>query len=429
MHGMTRRTILAGSAAAALARPALAQGKPEKLILVGVNAPIQGALLDEVAPEFERQHGIKIEFNMLPIDALSAKLRAELNAGSPNIDILQWNPAMTGWLSPHLEDHAKLLREVGAKHPDYDWDDVMPSVQGMATYDGKLQGIPFRVTAPVLHYQKQVLEQAGFAAPPKTFAELRAIAAATTAAGAPNRFGMGLIGRQGPGLSSSFAPFVFSSGGRFYNRQTGEIFINRPEAVGALEFFAGLVRDRLTPPEVTTWEYDEIIAGGQSDRYAMASTFAPYGTLLNDPARSRTTGKWAWAILPGATDIAQSTTTLGGWSFAVPKTSRQKEWAFELILMATNKRWSLRSMERGNAPPRKSVLQDEGMRARFGWASVSAQALERAEELPNDPLWPSFDQRLRVGVSQAMLGQATPRQALDAVADDWARLFRRAPAR
>ncbi|PZN96898.1 MAG: hypothetical protein DCF30_17060, partial [Hyphomicrobiales bacterium] len=298
--------LIAG--AVPLSRPAIAQGKPEKLVLVGINAAIQGALVDEVGPEFERKHGIKVEFNLLPLDALSAKLRAELNAGSQGIDILQWNPDMTGWLAPHLEDHAKLLQDFGSKQPDFDWDDFMPSVKGMASYAGKLQGIPFRVTAPVLHYQKELLEAAGIAAPPTTFAELRAAALATTAAGQPGRFGLGLMGRQGAALVVSFAPYLFSAGGRFYDAATGEIFINRPEAVAALDFFGGLLsRDKVVPPEATTWEFNEIIAGGQADRYAMTVAFAPYGTLINDPSRSKTGGKWAWALAPGAESLSPST--------------------------------------------------------------------------------------------------------------------------
>ena len=425
MAPITRRAALAGIATA-LARPALAQGKPEKIVLVGVNAPIQGPLIDEVIPEWERTNGIKVEYNLLPIDALSAKLRAELNAGSSGIDVLQWNPAMTGWISPHLEDHAALLKTYGPRQPDYDWDDVMPSVRGMATYDGKLQGIPFRVTGTVLHYQKALLAAVGFDDAPRTFAELRKAAQALTATGAPGRYGMAMIGRQGPAMTSAFAPYVFSSGGRFYDPKTGEVFINRPEVVEALDFYAGLLnRDKVVPPEVTTWEFDEIIAGGQADRYAMATTFAPYGTLLNDPAISRTGGRWAWAVPPGAHDPEQSRTTLGGWSFAVPKASRAKEWAFDLVMTATNKRWMLRSMERGNAPPRRSVLLDEAVRAKYGWAPVAAKALETALPLPNDPLWPAFDQRMRVGISQALLGQATAKQALDTVANDMQRQFRR----
>ena len=61
-----------------------------------------------------------------------------------------------------------------------------------------------------------------------------------------------------------------------------------------------------------TWEFDEIVAGGQSDRYAMVQMFAPYGTLINDPKLSKTGGKWAWTTVPGPTSPEQGVTWIDG---------------------------------------------------------------------------------------------------------------------
>ena len=61
-----------------------------------------------------------------------------------------------------------------------------------------------------------------------------------------------------------------------------------------------------------TWEFDEIVAGGQADRYAMVQMFAPYGTLINDPKLSKTGGKWAWTTVPGPTSPDQGRTWIDG---------------------------------------------------------------------------------------------------------------------
>ena len=101
-------------------------------------------------------------------------------------------------------------------------------------------------------------------------------------------------------MYSGFASWLFSNGGRLVDFKTGEIFINDAKAVEALQFYADLVtKYKVVPPEAMTWEFDEIVAGGQSDRYAMVQTFAPYGTLINDPKISKTGGKWAWTTVPG----------------------------------------------------------------------------------------------------------------------------------
>ncbi len=75
-----------------------------------------------------------------------------------------------------------------------------------------------------------------------------------------------------------------------------------------------MTKDKVVPPEAMTWEFDEIVAGGQSDRYAMVQTFAPYGTLINDPKTSKTGGKWAWD--DGARATRESCRPhLGRWPF------------------------------------------------------------------------------------------------------------------
>ena len=46
-----------------------------------------------------RKHGIKIDFTELPIDALSARLKVELNSGFNGIDIVKWKVMFDGWLA------------------------------------------------------------------------------------------------------------------------------------------------------------------------------------------------------------------------------------------------------------------------------------------------------------------------------------------
>ncbi len=425
---MKRRTLLqAAAATAALPKFALAQSKPDKLVFVGDNGPWHWCLVEEVAPAFEKLHGIKVDFTLLPIDALSARLKAELNSGSSGIDIIQWTATYAGWLAPHMEDHEKLLASTAGKHPDFDWADFLPPIQDMASYQGKLLGIPYRVTASILHYQKQLLADVGFNQAPQNWEEFLAALVATTKAGAPNRYGLGIWGRQGPAMVGGFSPFLRSNGGRYFDPKTWAIEINNDKAVEALQFYGDLMtKYKVVVPDAITWEFDEIVAGGQNDRYAMTVTLAPYGTLINDPKLSKTAGKWAWAVMPGAHSRADSSVSVGGWTFGVPTACKNKEWAFEFIQFATSKEWMRRSIERGNAPPRVSVLSLPDVQERFGWAPVLAEAMRTATLEPRDAIWPTMEVQLRSGISSVLLGQSTAKVALDGVASDWQRSLRRA---
>ncbi|MBY0333122.1 MAG: extracellular solute-binding protein [Acetobacteraceae bacterium] len=432
MAALGRRQALGTAVAAGgiLATPGLrAQGRPDKLVYIGEN---QGGwkrvLMEEVAPAFERETGIRVEFTMLPVDAWRARLKAELGAGSSGIDIAQWSVGMAGWMSPHVLDHQEVLAKITGRDPGFDWDDFLGGSKRAATYDGKLSGIPYRVTTGILHYQKPILERAGFNKAPQTFAEFERVALAVNTP--PERYAVGVMGKQGSGLYSTLASWLYSAGGRLVDFRTGEIFINEPKAVESLQFLADLVvKHKVTPPEVTTWEYDEIIAGGQRDRYVMCQTFAPYGTLINDPANSRTAGRWAWDTVPGQTAKEQSRTWIDGHFLAVPRYARNADWSIEFIRMACSQRWQLRSMERGNAPPRGSVLRDTDMTAKLGWPPVAAAAIETGFPTPAHPAWDTLELALRTGVSECLLGQKTAKQALDQVALDWQRNLRRAGIR
>ena len=428
MPHLARRRLLQASAAAAftspLAAPAIAQGKPAKLVFVGDNGPWHWSLVEECAPAFEKLHGIKVDFTLLPIDALAARLKAELNSGAPGIDVVQWTAPFAGWLAPHMADHTKLL---AAGQPDFDWDDFLPSVRDMASFQGQLLGIPYRVTSNILHYQKQLLADVGITKAPGNWEEFLAANIATTKAGAPNRYGMGIWGRQGPAINGGFQPFLHGNGGRYFDPKTYEIFINDAKAVEALQFYGDLMtKHKVVVPDAVTWEYDEMVAGGQRDRYAMTITLSPYGTLINDPKLSQTAGKWAWAIAPGRNSPAESKVPLGGWTFGVPDKGKNREWAFAFIQFACSKEWMRKSVDRGNSPPRVSVLRDPTVLERFPWAPVAAEAMKTAELLPRDPIWATLEQQLRTGVSQVLHGQKTAKDALDGVAADWQRSLRRA---
>ena len=209
--------------------------------------------------------------------------------------------------------------------------------------------------------------------------------------------------------------------------QTGEIFINNDAAVAALTFWSELVtKHKVVPPDATTWEFEEIISGAQRDRYAMCQTFAPYGTLMNDPKLSTTGGKWTWATVPGRTEQSQSRTWIDGHALGIPKYTTNQEWAMEFIRMCCSKQYMRRSMIRGNAPPRGSVLRDPEMIAAVGWPQVAAAAIETGISTPAHPAFDALTASLRAGLSQTLLGQKTPKQALDEIAADWQRALRRA---
>ena len=188
-----------------------------------------------------------------------------------------------------------------------------------------------------------------------------------------------------------------------------------------------MTKYKVVVPDAITWEFDEIVAGGQNDRYAMTITLAPYGTLINDPKLSKTAGRWAWAVAPGA-------------SFARGK--QRERWRLDV-------RRAERVQEQGVGVRVHPVRLQQGMDAPLGGARQRAAARVGAEPagrcrrgLAGRRCWPRrcrprrwsrairsgrrMELQLRSGISQVLLGQKTAKVALDAVAADWQRSLRRA---
>src|SRR6267154_4810008 len=120
---INRRHLLATTAAASLPLPAIGQSKPDKLVYVGDNGPWHYAMVEEVAPAFEKETGIKVDFTLLPVDPWRARLKTELNSGSSGIDVVQWSVGMAGFLVNHFDDHEEVAAKIMAKQPDWGWDD------------------------------------------------------------------------------------------------------------------------------------------------------------------------------------------------------------------------------------------------------------------------------------------------------------------
>lgn len=420
----------AGALGLPLARPALATTRPERLVYVGDTASWKGTMIEDAAPEFERETGIHVEFIQLPSDALVARFRSELTAQSDGIDIAQFGASWVSWIHPHIETATDLMASADNPYADdFDWDDFTDTARQIGRYEDRQLGIPYRLTQGILHYQPEVLSEAGFDAPPTTWDEMLRTALAVTEAGEGRRYGLGFALREGPAITDQWVTFLRSNGGTMFDLDTQEIFIEEPEAIESLDFLGDLVtRHQVVAPEAVTWEFDGIISNGQSDRYGMTITFGATGSLLNDPAVSATGGRWAWAVAPGATSPEQSRTFLSGWNLGVPRYSRHKEWAFAFIQYVAGKHWSARSIEKGNAPARLSVLQDPEIVARYGWPAAAAAAIPTAVPTPQHPLYPACESAVRRGVSRVVLGQTDAATALSDVAENFRRIFERGAA-
>lgn len=220
-------------------------------------------------------------------------------------------------------------------------EDYFASCWDEAVYQGRVYGIPNKVDDRALFYNKDLLQRAGYAAPPKTWEELEAMAVRLT-----ERDEKGRIIRLGfvPNYGNSWLYiYGWMNGGEFMSADGLTCTLNDPKIVEALEFMTRI--------------YDQL--GGAQEVAAFQSTFqgGDLDPFLQGKIVMKITGFWEltdtmaqfgrdvnWGVAPPpmpSREVAQGRTTLswnGGWCYAIPSTAKNKEAAWELIRFLSSQR-------------------------------------------------------------------------------------------
>lgn len=207
--------------------------------------------------------------------------------------------------------------------------DINQFVQGAndaSTIDGKLYGLPFRSETYVMYYNKDILAEAGFTEPPKTWDEVKAVAAACTSG---DVYGYGLCGTNYSNFSFQYITMLRSSGGDILTADNSQSGLTSEAAIQT----AQLYKDLAAYAPASLLENDNV-----ANRTLFASgKIAMYLSGIYDLEEIVKTNpdlNFACTMVPTAAG-AKRGSILGGWSVAVSGSSKQKEAAWEFVQFLT----------------------------------------------------------------------------------------------
>jgi len=366
------------------------------------------ALTEDLIPAFEKSTGVKVEGTFLPQEGLTQKAMTEFVSGAPSFDAIMFETSWGGRYAPFLVDLQSYVTKAGAQ---YDEADILAAGRKMGIFEGKTVGLPYRTLGRMLYYRKDLFQQAGLPGPPKTLPQLLEYAQKLTKG---EVYGLGILGKQGFGNAYEYGSFLFSSGGEWWDRQSYQVRFNDAIGVRTLGFYADLKNKyKVVPPEVTTWAWDEWISGAKNGRYAMTIMHVPYATQIEDPASSKTAGKWGYADAPGWDSLEQGSPPVGGWLWGMPVETKNKDLAWQFIAYITGKEAQLKSGLNANAPSRRSAFMSAELKAKWPWADVALRSLDRGTPMYNNPEELESEAALAVIVSEVLLGAKAPQVAAD----------------
>ncbi|SCZ60241.1 ABC transporter substrate-binding protein [Thiohalomonas denitrificans] len=309
-----------------------------------------------------------------------------LAAGSADIDVFQIDVVWPGILQEHFID---LKQHIEPERLRAQFENVVDANR----VDGRLVALPWFVDAGLLYYRKDLLDKHGFEVP-ETWEALthtaEAIQKAERAAGNRNLWGFVWQGRAYEGLTCNALEWVHSSGGGNIVNDQGEVIINNPAAVEAIDRAAAWI-GTITPLGVLNYEEEQSRGVFQSGRALFMRNW-PYAWSLVNGGDSPVRGKVGITALPRGKEGVH-TGTLGGWQLAVSRYSEVREEAIDLVrYLSSRDEQKRRAIRAGYNPTWPDLYDDPEVRAAHSIAPTLRKALAGAVVRPSDVTGRSYNQ-------------------------------------
>ena len=354
-------------------------------------------IIGEMFDEFRRENpDIDLRVQQIPWLAAHEKLLTAF-AGDATPDVCQlgntWIPEF-GSLDALEPLDAYIQRSHSIDERDY-----FSGLWKTNQLDGKVFGIPWYADTRLLFYRKDMLAQAGWSQPPRTWDDWLAAMRDVKRKVNPNGYAILMPTNEWEHLTIlglQTGSEMLRDDGRFAN-------FNAPQFRQALEFYARVFDEGLAPPLSNTQisNYWEEFGRGYFAMYITGPwNLGEFRRRL--PADLQ--DKWATAPLPRPNAAKFSVSQAGGSGLAIFSRSKHKEAAWRLVEFLSRSEQSVRLYKlTGNLPPRESAwklgrLEDDPPVRAFH------EQLEHVVPLPRVPEWEQITTRI-IRAGQAVIAR------------------------
>jgi multiple sugar transport system substrate-binding protein len=362
----------------------------------------EGEVVAALVPEFERTHpGIRVAVQQLPWSAAHEKLLTAF-AGDATPDVCQLGNT---WIPEFVALHAlERLDDRVAASPTIDRSDYFPGIWDTNVVDGGLYGVAWYVDTRLLFYRRDLLAQAGFAAPPRSWSEWQQMLAAIKARAGPDRYSILLpLNEFEPLLVLSLQQDepLLRDDGRWGNFESAGFR-------RTLQFYVDMF-DRGWAPPLTNADVSNVWSEFGRGYFSFYITgpwnIGEFKRRLPQPLQA----SWMTAPLPGPDGPGAS--IAGGSSLVLFGASRVKTAAWQWIEYLSRPEIQRRFNElTGDLPPRRAAWTG-GDLADDAYASAFREQLERVKPAPKVPEWERIATELRLVAERAVHGELSVAQA------------------
>jgi len=262
--------------------------------------------------------------------------------------------------------------------------------------------------------------------PAETFDEIVSNAKAL-ADPAKRLWGFCLRGMAGAGQNMYIYPSLFIAFGAKWFDANGKIRVNSPEALEALKWYV-MTQNKYAPPSEKDWNWPDIADAFSQGTIGCYIDGQAGVSVIADPARSKVYGDVGYARWPKGPS-GRRCTSIWNWAFsinsAIPLKARHATWLWiqwacsreteirtSYKFNGASKRYDVNRMSMWNSPEYGKYLADAGYNLRE--ATLESLKYDTdADWRPRVPQWPQIGETMAQLIQGALVGQLTPKEALD----------------
>ncbi|MDO5066520.1 MAG: sugar ABC transporter substrate-binding protein [Propionibacteriaceae bacterium] len=380
-------------------------GKVKITMVESLTSPARTTLLNSLIQEFETKHSnIDVELVSPPTDQADAKIQQMLQSGS-GVDVLEVRDLTVGPFSNNgwLHDMAADLKG---------WEGMQAMTEQARTAatsaDGKTWFVPYGFYGLSLFYRTDLVAEAGFDGPPKTWQDLLEQSQKIQDP-SQNRYGYAFRGGKNSAGQVLSILEAYNADKldvtNAYKVTSGETIFSTPESQTALDTYIELFK-KGSPESSVAWGYPEMVQGFTNGSTAF---------LLQDPeviavVKESSLTAEQWNVAPnllGPTGKAAWPMATAGWG--VTSFSKHKAEALELVKFLSGEASTRFAKENSLVPILTAAGEDEffktGPWAAYVTMTSAPETWIAVTEPRSSAWWTEWMQRSETDLQKVLLGE------------------------
>jgi multiple sugar transport system substrate-binding protein len=382
--------------------------------------------MNAIVDEFNKANpNVKVMIDYVAYDALHDKITTAMASTPPAYDVFLVDDI---WFAEFADKG--YLMDITSRVPAGTKDGIFTAAWEVSEVAGTVYGMPWLLDQKYFFYNEDLLQQAGFSAPPKTWEELIEQSKVMKEKGIveyPIVWSWG----QYEAAICDWVTLLFGNGGTLVDDQGNPTF-NNEVGVKTLEWMLKTIDDGITNPASVSYVEEDVRNVFSQGQAAFALNWNYMYDLANNQAdQSQITGKVKVALMPAFADGGVESATIdGSMGIGIAATSANADAAWGYVEYLTSKdvqdRYSAHML-----PVWETSFEGAAGEKLASTSPVTQvmvpmfqQQFPYSHVRPKVPFYPEASKALQLALQKALTKQASPADALNEAAATWSGLMK-----